>query len=319
MKIVVTGALGHIGSRLIRELPTDFSAAEIVLIDNLLTQRYCSLFQLPAEGKFRFVEGDILKDDLTALFSGADVVIHLAAITEAAGSFEQQERTEEVNFTGTERVALACARLGVPLVFLSTCSVYGTTKALVDEECGPDEILPQTPYALSKLRGEQLLTALGKKENLHFVTLRFGTIVGPSPGMRFHTAANKFCFQACAGKPTTVWRTAYDQKRPYLELGDAVRAIQFLIQRERFDRTIYNVLTSNSTVRQIVEFIQADVPDLSVELVDSKAMNSLSYDVLRKRIEGLGFRFQGSLEGALHDTVKLLKGMRVPPEPKLVI
>ena len=48
MKIVVTGALGHIGSRLIRELPTMFPEAEIVLIDNLSTQRYCSLFNLPA-------------------------------------------------------------------------------------------------------------------------------------------------------------------------------------------------------------------------------------------------------------------------------
>ena len=47
MKIVVTGALGHIGSKLIRELSTSFEDFEIHMIDNLLTQRYTSLFNLP--------------------------------------------------------------------------------------------------------------------------------------------------------------------------------------------------------------------------------------------------------------------------------
>ncbi|MCP4185049.1 MAG: SDR family NAD-dependent epimerase/dehydratase, partial [Hyphomicrobiales bacterium] len=49
MKIVVTGALGHIGSRLARQIPATFPGAEIVLIDNMATQRYCSLFNLPDE------------------------------------------------------------------------------------------------------------------------------------------------------------------------------------------------------------------------------------------------------------------------------
>ena len=56
MRIVVTGALGHIGSRLIRDLPKTFPDAEIALIDNLLTQRYSSLFDLPSEGRYQFVE-----------------------------------------------------------------------------------------------------------------------------------------------------------------------------------------------------------------------------------------------------------------------
>ena len=56
MKIVVTGALGHIGSCLIRELPVAFPGSKILMVDNLLTQRYCSLFNLPSEGSFRFVE-----------------------------------------------------------------------------------------------------------------------------------------------------------------------------------------------------------------------------------------------------------------------
>ena len=59
MKILVTGALGHIGSRLIRDLPFCFSGCEIVMVDNLMTQRYCTLFNLPQEGNYRFIEADI--------------------------------------------------------------------------------------------------------------------------------------------------------------------------------------------------------------------------------------------------------------------
>jgi len=59
MKIVITGALGHIGFRLIREIPRIFPETEIMMIDNLSTQRYCSMFNLPPEGRYRFIEGDI--------------------------------------------------------------------------------------------------------------------------------------------------------------------------------------------------------------------------------------------------------------------
>ena len=63
------------------------------------------------------------------------------------------------------------------------------------------------------------------------IILRFGTIFGISPGMRFHTAVNKFCFQASIGEPLTVWRTAYDQMRPYLYLNDAMKAFRLIINQ----------------------------------------------------------------------------------------
>src|SRR5216684_3694514 len=111
-RIVVTGALGHIGSRLIRELPIEFPGAEIVMMDNLSTQRYASLFHLPSQGRYRFIENDILEADLTEIFSGSDVVIHLAAITDAAGSADIPDRLEKINLLGTERVAYACIQTG---------------------------------------------------------------------------------------------------------------------------------------------------------------------------------------------------------------
>src|SRR5688500_872297 len=149
MKIAVTGALGHIGSRFIHSIaPGQYD--EVLLIDNLATQRYPSLFNLPSGVRYRFVEADIMTADLGQLLAGVDAVIHLAAITNAAGSFEIQDQVERVNFDGTERVARACVQTGTRLVFLSTTSVYGTANDIVDENCSEDELKPQSPYATSK-------------------------------------------------------------------------------------------------------------------------------------------------------------------------
>jgi len=125
--------------------------------------------------------------------------------------------------------------------------------------------------------------------------------------MRFHTAVNKFCWQAAIGQPITVWSTAYDQKRPYLELFDASRAIAFIIENNIFDGRIYNVLTQNFTVRQVVDAIQEFVPNLEVEFVDNNIMNQLSYEVSCDRFKSQGFTFSGDLRRGIGETISLLK------------
>ena len=309
MNIVITGALGHIGSRFIHDLrPGDFG--RVVLVDNLATQRYASLFNLPDGVPFRFVEADVFKADLDSLFAGADVVLHLAAITDATNSFEIQDQIERVNHEGTLKVAQACIRAQCPLIFISSTSVYGTQQEVVDESCSAAELRPQSPYAEAKLKSEQMLQTLGEKEGLRFITCRFGTIFGVSPGMRFHTAVNKFAWQACVGKPLTVWRTAMDQKRPYLDLGDAVRSLRFIMEQNLFDNGVYNVLTANATVREIVGIIQTQIRNVQVEYVDTRIMNQLSYHVLNEKFRARGFAFTGSVEEGIKQTIHLLRNVR---------
>ena len=306
MKIIVTGAIGHIGSYIVRDLGVQFPKAEIVMIDNMMTQRYASLFNLPPLGNYHFIEDDVNSIDLKTVFSGANVVIHLAAITDATGSFDRAEELENNNYQSTVKVANACIETGASLIALSSTSVYGTQNDVVDEDCSEEELLPQSPYAATKLKEEKLIAKLCKEKGLKAIHCRFGTIFGASAGMRFHTAVNKFCWQAVMGRPISVWRTAYDQKRPYLDLLDASRAIELIIKNNIFDGRVYNVLTNNSTVREVVDVIREFVPDIEVGFVDSKIMNQLSYEVLDNRFKSQGFISAGSLRRGIGETVSLL-------------
>jgi UDP-glucose 4-epimerase len=307
VKIVITGALGHIGSSLIRSLPARFPGCAIVLVDNLVTQRFATLFDLPAIGQYRFHEQDVRNTDLRPLFDGAHAVVHLAATTDAAASSKDPEAVESNNYNASEKVALACIETGASLIHLSSTSVYGTQENAVSEDCPPEDLNPQSPYAATKLKEEDLVRSLQGK-GLKAIICRFGTIFGASPGMRFHTAVNKFCWQAVMRQPLTVWRTAYDQKRPYLDLSDAVRAVPFIIEQNLFDGRVYNVLTSNATVRDIVEAIRDFVPDLEVSFVDSPIMNQLSYEVSAQRFIDKGFVFTGDIRQGIGGTVSLLRG-----------
>ena len=308
MKIAVTGALGHIGSRLVRYLPDAFPGIEVVMIDNLMTQRFVSLFDLPNTGTYRFVEADVTTTDLTPIIAGADALVHLAAITDATRSLDNPDEFEKVNLTATKLVADACARTGVPMIHASSTSVYGTHRGQVDEDCHPEELAPQSPYATTKLLEEEYVELQTQTAGLRAITFRFGTIFGTSPGMRFHTAVNKFCWQAVMGTPLTVWRTAYEQKRPYLDLTDACRAISFFVESDLFDGRAYNVVTRNATVSDVVASIRTHIPKTAVEFVDHKIMNQLSYDVKNSHLEPTGFQFVGSMDKCIEDTIYMLLG-----------
>ena len=302
MKIVITGALGHIGSKLIRNIPTFFPDSKIILIDNLITQRYASLYNLPESTKYKFIECDITNKNLSKIIQGSKAVIHLAALTNAELSFSNPEEIERNNFISTQKISDYCRGYDVPMIHVSSTSVYGTQKKIVDENCSIQELKPQSPYAETKLKEENYLI----DKNLKFTSLRFGTIYGFSVGMRFHTAVNKFCWQALLGEPITIWETAYHQKRPYLDIIDACHAIIHVIKNNLYNREIYNILSGNHTVKDISDIIRKFIPDLKEEFIQSPIMNQLSFEVSSQKFRETGFIFRGSIEKSLQEYFKTM-------------
>ena len=313
MNICISGALGHIGSRLIRNLTVP-DLGRVYLVDNFLTQRYASLFDLPGGIDFVFKEMDILSEEMKSVIADSDVLVHLAAVTNAEKSFEKNEDVEEINKNGLQYVAGLCADSGCSLIFPSSTSVYGTQDELMDEDCPEEDLKPQSPYADSKIYGERVLAKLSVQKDLKYVILRLGTIFGYSIGMRFHTAVNKFIWQASLGQPITVWKTALNQKRPYCGLRDCVNAINFFSAKRLFDCQVYNIVTSNFTVKNITDLIRKYIPDIQISFVDSPIMNQLSYEVSCEKSQALGLIYNDNIEESVQKTLLKLRNVNADVE-----
>ena len=307
MNILITGALGHIGSYLLFNLPKKYKNLNIIAVDSLATNRYPSMFGLPNEAKYRFIEADVKSESILDELKISDLVIHLAATTDAESSVHNPEKVENNNFESTRKVTEQCIETSTKLIAISTSSIYGTSKKIVDENCDDQDLKPQSPYAKTKLREEKFLIELKDNDQFkNFSILRFGTIFGVSKGMRFHTAVNKFCWQAVMNKPLTVWKTALNQKRPYLDLVDALSAIETVINKNLFDGEIYNVLTKNLTVKDILSVIKLNIPNIEVLMTDSDIMNQYSYEVSVDKFIKKGFTPRGDEVKAIKETIQLL-------------
>lgn len=304
MNIVLTGGLGHIGSRFLELAPDILPDAHITVIDDFSTQRYCSLFNLPSALSYTLIEGRVQDLDLPPILQGKDAVIHLGATTDAAGTAKDPDLIFKNNLPATERLADACLQTGTAFLFPSSTSVYGMQDGIVDEDC--EDVKPQSPYADCKIQEENLVRSFGNK-GLRYCLARLGTIFGTSKGMRFHTAVNKFCWQAAMNRPITVWSTAIDQKRPYLGLDDACNFLGFVIKNDLFDNNLYNVVTENYTVRDVVDSIRRHIPALDIQYVDSLIMNQLSYHVSSDKIKAKSFQFGDDLHTAIRETLMLLR------------
>lgn len=224
-------------------------------------------------------------------------MIHLAGLSRPLESYGRSRDFYRINCTGALRTARACAKASAFFLFPSTTSVYHQTGEKWIHGCA-SHLKPQTPYAASKLAAEK---GLRRIKNLAYTVVRFGTIYGMAPAFSLHTAVNKFCWQASRGKSISVWKTALKQYRPYLDLKDASRLIEFLIKRREFSGETFNAATNQATPKQILREISREQPEIQVEQVPAKAMNTLSYKVSRKELTRLGFKFEGSLRDSVRE------------------
>ena len=86
-----------------------------------------------------------------------------------------------------------------------------------------------------------------------------------------------------------------------------MRAITHVIDKSLFDADIYNVLSENLSVNDVVTSIKETIPDLTVKFVESPIMNQLSYEVQNEKFKATGFAFQGSSAAGIQETLHLLK------------
>jgi UDP-glucose 4-epimerase len=307
MKLIITGSCGHIGSYLAEKIYVIPKIKEVILIDNLSSNRYISLFNLRKKNNYKFYQIDLSKKNSLKRFKGVSYLIHCASMTNAEKSFSVEKEMFRNNLECMKNVINFCEKNNVKLVHLSSTSVYGKQAKLVDENCEKKYLKPQSPYAKIKLIEENMLK---KSNKLIYNTFRLGTIAGYSKGIRFHTAVNKFCLNAALNEKISVYKTAMDQYRPYLSIRDAFKLFKFCIEKNFFKNDIFNALSGNYTVRQIISKIKKRKKNVGIKLVKTKIMNQLSYHVDDSKIRKHGLKLNSDLQKDVDDTLKLFNYLK---------
>jgi nucleoside-diphosphate-sugar epimerase len=186
MKYLVIGGAGFIGSHLCERLLKENKA----VIDDLSEGK---LSNLPRNSRITLHKASILDDDIAPLFKGVDVVFHLAALTRPQWSILHPEETDMVNVHGTLKVLQHCRDNKVKrVVFVSSSSIYGEQKKIPT----PEDVIPNpmSPYALSKLIGEQYCELFGKLYGLQINRIRPFNVYGTrqNPAGEYAAAVPKF-------------------------------------------------------------------------------------------------------------------------------
>jgi UDP-glucose 4-epimerase len=300
MNIIISGAFGHIGSFLINKFKNDKKIKNILLIDNFLTQRYSSYLKLNKK-KFELVDKDVRDIDFKKIKKKYDIFIHLAAITNAAESFQIKNKLKKNNFGATKKIVDYCKIKNIKLIFPSSTSVYGKKFEVINSSNNMKNLFAQSPYAESKILEEKYIRKKLKK----YTILRLGTIVGVSEGMRFHTAVNKFCYQASLKKPLTLWKKFYKKKRPYLTLKDCFKTINLVIKKNIFFGETLDVVTNNYTVEDIVKMIEKKI-QIKKKFVNTEILNQNSYEVKSDKLIELGIHLKSNISEEIKKTLKIL-------------
>ena len=173
--ILVTGGAGYIGSHIVELLIK--TKSNIIIIDNLVTGHKKLLNK-----KAKFIKVDIKNKTLiTKIINDYEIssIIHLAGSLNVSEAEKNKKKYYKNNVEGTLNLVKACKNSFVKnIIFSSSCSVYGNVKGSVNEKMKPS---PQSYYALTKYKAEEIIKKFSKKYNYKYGILRYFNVAGASP------------------------------------------------------------------------------------------------------------------------------------------
>jgi UDP-glucuronate 4-epimerase len=262
MRVLVTGGAGFIGSHLSERLLRE--GHEVVIVDDLNDYyspalKMENLASIRSVGPVIFEHSSICDEAaMTSVFAGhrPELVIHLAARAGIRPSLEQPLLYEHVNVRGTTILLEACRKMKVPrLIFASSSSIYGASSRVPFRESDPMN-RPLSPYAATKLAGENMCYTYSHLYGIQTVCLRFFTVYGPR--QRPDLAICKFTDLIARGEPIPVFGTGAS-RRDYTFVEDIVEGIMAAI---RYDcpYDIFNLGNSSPVdLRTLIRAIETAV------------------------------------------------------------
>jgi nucleoside-diphosphate-sugar epimerase len=290
MKILVTGGAGYLGSVLVLTLIEE--GHEVRVLDNLMHGGR-ALLSVFGHSRFELMTGDVRDSSaVERAVEHVDAVVHLAAIVGDPACARDPEAARAINEGGSQRLIQAARTAGVRrFVFASTCSNYGRmndTTVLASED---HELKPLSLYAETKVAVERALLD-GAVSSLAPTVLRFATLYGLSPRMRFDLTVNQFVMEMLVQRKLTVFGERF--WRPYVHVRDAASAIAMVLAapEQVVGRQVFNVGDTDENYRKmdLIDLIGRRVTGAEVDYI-SVADDPRDYKVSFERIHAtLGYR-----------------------------
>jgi UDP-glucose 4-epimerase len=300
-RYLVTGGAGFIGSHIAQHLVEQ--GATVRVVDNLVTGRLENLDEF--RDRLDVLVGDLVDPAVAArAVDGVDVVFHLAALGSVPRSIEDAWRSHDANVNATVRLLEASRSAHVRrVVYSSSSSVYGDTPVLPKVESV--EPLPRSPYAASKLAGEQYVLAYARGGLLEGVALRYFNVFGPrqSPEGPYAAVIPRLFAAAVDGETMRVFGDG-QQTRDFTYIDNVVRANLLAAEGDaaRVNGQVANVgAGARTSLLDLVEAVRAVTGrPIAVEHLPPRAgdvRDSLASLERAERV--LGYRPQVGLEEGL--------------------
>ena len=304
-RILITGGAGFIGSHLARHFADQ---AEVTVLDDLRSGYARNL-----EGvRCRFLQGSILDDDtLSQAITGAQEVYHLAAMVSVPESVAKPAECAELNTEGTRRVLSAALAAGSRKVVLaSSAAIYGDNPTVPKLESMPPE--PKSPYAETKLAGENLLEAFRRSQGLATTSLRFFNVFGPrqDPRSAYAAAVPIFIAKALREEPISIHGDG-GQTRDFIHVTDIVGALAYAGASKDMAGT-YNVGygRSQSILALAQEIVRLTGSKSAIEHLPPRAGDVRHSLASTERLLAAGWKARSSVSAGLAETIDFFRRLR---------
>jgi UDP-glucose 4-epimerase len=306
-KVLVTGGAGFIGSHLVDGLVS--SGYEVGVLDDFSTGEESNLAQVA--GQVKLHRGDIADQGFVrAILKDYDIVFHQAARVSVTRSVEDPIRTNRVNANGTLNLLVAARDARIErFVYASSSSVYGDTEELPKKESTPPS--PMSPYAVSKLAGENYCEVFASVYGLKTVSLRYFNVYGPrqEPGP-YSGVIPAFVKKALAGERPVIYGDG-SQTRDFTFVKDVVQANLLCLEKSPKGGEVFNVGShSRTSVKRLAELVCALAGKEGLEPIyqPPRAGDIMhSYADISKITNALGYVPSFTIESGLAEVMRWFK------------